>query len=226
LFCVVASVRAAPHVNGTMTGDMYVFAYSWTPEFCYGESYPGCSGSERESFWGDHFTIHGLWPQYTTGGYPASCTTEPFDPAAVEKVGMDTMYQYWPNVQYSESDPNYDEFWEHEWSKHGTCSGLSQYDYFQATINLAKSFGTPSDLTKTADGGTNPTFSASTLRNDLGGPTYVALQCESGKYLSGAYTCWSTDNGKPSKQIVCPTDVQKEDTCTSSTLTIETFPKR
>ena len=27
-------------------------------------------------------------------------------------------------------------FWEHEWDCHGSCSGLSQQDYFQETLNL------------------------------------------------------------------------------------------
>lgn len=27
-------------------------------------------------------------------------------------------------------------FWEHEWDCHGSCSGLTQQDYFQETLNL------------------------------------------------------------------------------------------
>eukprot|EP00128_Syssomonas_multiformis_P002201 Colp12_sorted_trinity150504_noHs@23754 len=51
------------------------------------------------------------------------------------------MTKYWPEVEYEVTDPEYTSFWEHEWSKHGTCSGLSQDDYFQTTVNLIKSFG-------------------------------------------------------------------------------------
>ena len=29
-----------------------------------------------------------------------------------------------------------EKFWEHEWSKHGTCTGLSQLDYFNVTLGL------------------------------------------------------------------------------------------
>jgi ribonuclease I len=48
---------------------MYVLAYSWTPGFCNTQSNdPGCSNPE--SYWKNHFTLHGLWPQYTTDGYP------------------------------------------------------------------------------------------------------------------------------------------------------------
>jgi ribonuclease T2 len=202
-----------------MTGDLYVFAYSWEAEFCYGTTYPGC-GKPRP-YWYNHFTIHGLWPQYSAGGYPSSCTTEAYDVSSAEAVGLEQMTQYWPDVQYAINDPEYPQFWEHEWSKHGTCSGLSQDDYFQATVNLAKSFGTPQSLQDAAKAGT--TLSADTLRNDMGGASYASLQCTSGKYLNGVYTCWNQSNGLPTTQTQCPSDVQKEDTCTSSTLSIQTF---
>lgn len=104
-------------------------------------------------------------------------------------------------------------------SKHGTCSGLSQYDYFENTINLLKKFGTPASVTAAV----GSTISASSLRNDFGGASNVALQCESGKYLSGAYTCWTQSNGLPTKQVNCPADVIKEDTCTATTLFVQTF---
>lgn len=202
-----------------MQGDLYVFAYSWEAEFCYGTDYPGCNNPQP--FWYNNFIIHGLWPQYSSGGYPSSCTTEKYDSASAQYVGWDTMTQYWPDVKYVETDPNYTEFWEHEWSKHGTCSGLSQDDYFQTTVNLAKSFGTPQSLIDASTKGT--TLDANTLRNDMGGKTYASLQCVSGKYLSGVYTCWKQENGFPTTQTQCPSDVQKEDTCSSSTLSIQTF---
>jgi ribonuclease I len=130
------------------------------------------------------------------------------------------MTQYWPDVKYAESDPNYTEFWDYEWSKHGTCAGISQTDYFNAAINLIKKFGTPASVTSAV----GKTISASSLRTDFGGSTKVALQCTSGQYLNGAYTCWSrSSNGTPSTQVTCPADVQKEDTCTASTLTVTSF---
>jgi len=129
------------------------------------------------------------------------------------------MTQYWPDAQYAETDPLYDSFWEHEWTKHGTCAELPQQTYFQYAIDLVTSFGTPSIVTNNVGGSVNP----SDLRKAFGGPTYVALQCVSGTYLSGAYTCWSVTNGKPLKQVECPTDVQLEDTCTSDIVTITSF---
>jgi len=206
--------------TGGSTGDptMYVLAYSWTPGFCGTENGdPGCSAPE--SYWTDHFTLHGLWPQYTTSGYPSSCTAEAFDPKSPEAVGMSTMEQYWPNVQAAEGSSDYDDFWTHEWSKHGTCSGLAQTDYFNTTINLAKSFGTPSIFTDNVGKSVN----GDDLRNALGGKTMVTLICAGGKQLTGAYTCWSQTEGIPTVQTTCPSSVQSEDTCTSADVLVVGF---
>ena len=62
----------------------YVYAYSWTPGFCYNQKYPGCL--DPEPYWTTNLTIHGLWPQYNTTGYPSFCTDEPFDPSIPDLV--------------------------------------------------------------------------------------------------------------------------------------------
>jgi len=218
--CLCAmSVGLAMKVSLRQSMDMYVMAYEWTAEYCYGQYayFPGCN--DPEEYWKTHFTIHGLWPQYSTGGYPASCTTEPFDPAVIDVVGYDRMITYWPNVEVAEGDPDYDQFWEHEWTKHGTCSGLSQEAYFNQTIALYEKLGSPSDVGNAVGG----TISAEAVRNDFGGPSRCTLQCESGKYLEGVFTCWNESNGIPTTQRDCPADVLAEDSCTSSTLTIAAF---
>jgi ribonuclease T2 len=206
--------------NSTETGDLYVFAYSWQPEFCHDKSnYYGCE--HPDSLWNEIFTIHGLWPQYQAGGYPSYCTNEAFDSDAPVAVGWETMTTYWPDVEYKETDPNYDEFWTHEWEKHGTCSGLTQYEYFDYATKLIQSFGTPAAYTAAATNGGS--INADDLRDDFGGASMASLQCSSGSYINGVYTCWSTVNGVPTTQVECPSDVQSEDTCSSSTLTIVEF---
>jgi len=193
----------------------YVLAYSWTADFCGTKSYPGCENPKL--YWLNNFTLHGLWPQYTDStGYPSFCDKDPYDPEAPKKVGMDRMVNYWPNVKYAEGDPQYGSFWEHEWSKHGTCTGLSQEHYFGSAIDLIIKYVTPAVLSNAV--GTH--LSADALRIAMGGKDMVSLQCD-GEALSGVFTCWSQIQGIPSTQINCPADVKKEDTCTAKSILIK-----
>ncbi len=197
---------------------MFVFAYSWQAEFCRGQpTYAGCSPAK--DFWKTHYTMHGLWPQYAAGGYPQSCTTEPFDHNVPYEVGWDRMTTHWPDAQYKETDPKYGSFWDHEWTKHGTCTGLKQKEYFEATLDLQTRFGSPAILAESV--GKN--VSASTLRDSMGGAKWASLQCNQGVYLSGVYTCWHQVDGLPTLQRECTTEVQKEDTCSGSQLIVSSF---
>ncbi len=106
----------------------------------------------------------------------------------------------------------------HEWGKHGTCSGLNQYDYLTSAINVLKKFGTPSSVTENI----NKSYSADQLRADWGGSSTISLQCTNGQYLSGAFMCLAYGtNGIPGGRVTCPADVHAEDTCTGSTVFIQ-----
>ena len=168
--------------------DLYLLAQSWQPQFCYhkNDQYPGCNSPQDE--WKTQFTLHGLWPEYETG-YPQNCGTEAFDASAVTAaIGIDVMNRYWPNVKTTEDDSAHTQFWEHEWTKHGTCSGLGQVDYFTQAINLLKNgqSTTPDVISQNVGG----SASADDIRSGYGGANYVGLHCK-GKYLSEAYTCWA-----------------------------------
>jgi len=63
--------------------------------------------------------LHGLWPQYARGGWPASCDTQ-------SRLSADELAKgalIFPTQALL----------KHEWSKHGTCSGLEATRYLQAT---------------------------------------------------------------------------------------------
>jgi ribonuclease T2 len=195
-------------VAQSTSSTMYVFAYSWTPGFCNGQSYPGCENSLN--YWKQNFTIHGLWPQYITSGYPSTCTTEPFDPNIPIDIGLDYMIERWPDVQYAVNTTKYDSFWEHEWTKHGTCSGLSQHDYFTTALSMTNLLITPEIIHNSI--GSN--VSSELLRTSIAVPSAVSLQCHN-QMLVGMYTCWQQVDNIPSKLVTCPTDVIHEDTCTS-----------
>ena len=194
---------------------IYVLAYSWTPGYCYKKSYVGCKSPD--DYWTNNYVLKGLWPHYAVTGSPTYCSNEQFDLKNTPKtVGTSTMAKYWPDVKTNEDDASYGDFWGREWSKHGTCSTLTQVEYFEAAISLAKTFSTPASFKKAI----GDEMEAADLKKAMGGDKKVVLQCEGGKYLSGLYTCWSQLKGQPLLQEECPLEVLKEETCTASTLNI------
>ena len=66
----------------------------------------------------DDWTIHGLWPNRLSGGWPQYCTKEQFDPNEIRDL-IPEMDKDWPNLM--QDRPHYD-FWTHEYEKHGTCA--------------------------------------------------------------------------------------------------------
>lgn len=88
---------------------------SWSPGFCAtaaGQHDDLQCGPERHYA----FVLHGLWPQYEGRGWPQNCSTEPLDEAVTRR-----MLAIMPSPKLV----------AHEWSKHGTCSGLNAADYFE-----------------------------------------------------------------------------------------------
>jgi len=89
--------------------DYYLLTLSWSPEFCYSH------GDRPECQSGHHgFVVHGLWPQYVDG-YPERCSSAAglANPAEVADILPDAGLV------------------AHEWSTHGTCSGLDAESYFK-----------------------------------------------------------------------------------------------
>jgi len=93
----------------------YVLSMSWSPEFC--RSHPS---SKTEAQCKEHreFIVHGLWPE-CGAGHPASCQGG----GAADAIDRQKIFAFMPS----------DFLIEHEWDKHGTCSGLDRSAYFDLT---------------------------------------------------------------------------------------------
>lgn len=65
------------------------------------------------------WTIHGVWPSATKGPHPFNCNkTLPFNETSLDPI-MSQLQLQWTDVH--KNSPK-DDFWKHEWTKHGTCA--------------------------------------------------------------------------------------------------------
>jgi ribonuclease T2 len=107
-----SSARHRNHASDTPGEfDYYLLSLSWSPAFCL-ES-PGaaeCNGLRRYGF-----IVHGLWPQ-NERGWPEHCDVHVPVPDEVVQGIADLMPAR--ALVY------------HEWSAHGTCSGLPPAQFF------------------------------------------------------------------------------------------------
>lgn len=108
--------------------DFYLLALSWSPTFCAdrgGQNPQQCGAGKRFGF-----VTHGLWPQFERG-YPESCPSS--QPREVARVTENAMLDIMPSRGLI----------RHQWRKHGTCSGLTQQDYFAKVRAATESVSIP-----------------------------------------------------------------------------------
>jgi len=99
-------------------------------------SFEQCS---HNSIW----TMHGLWPDPNN-----FCEGEDFDISQIESIRSE-MDTYW--ISCPVFDWSNEELWAHEWSKHGTCSGLTQLGYFSRALKLRPRYIPYCDETTTTE---------------------------------------------------------------------------
>jgi len=117
-FALAPSSQAQERRDVAGRFDYYLLSLSWSPSYCaeFGGRDPVQCGRDMRFA----FVVHGLWPQHEQG-WPSSCkTTFARDvPPALKQSMLDIM----PSPRLV----------EHEWDKHGVCSGLSPQAYFAMT---------------------------------------------------------------------------------------------
>lgn len=188
------SRRKKPAATGTPGQfDYYLLTLSWSPEYCAGPNGAHDTqqcGSERRF----GFVVHGLWPQYERG-YPQSCAkADPVPPAIVN-----AMLPLMPSPKLI----------EHEWEKHGTCSGLDVKGYFGeiqkafASVQIPDEFKQPLQQIEVSPADVKSKFA--TANPSLPMPA-LRIAC-SGQYLTEVRVCLTKDLAGRA----CSNDVR--DTC-------------
>jgi ribonuclease T2 len=133
--CLVASSATARHRKSSEAApgvfDFYLLSLSWSPAFCLTDPAAAeCNGPRAFGF-----IVHGLWPQ-NEKGWPENCDVRQPVPDAVVSGISDIMPAR--NLVY------------HEWSAHGSCSGLEPTDYFALLRHAYAGIKIPATLTATA----------------------------------------------------------------------------
>jgi|AntRauTorckE5430_2_1112549.scaffolds.fasta_scaffold07009_1 ribonuclease T2 len=163
-----------------------------------------------------------MWPEDDDGSWPSTCTKERFNPSTVYDLGEDRFNRMWPNVKASANSKSHYSFWEHEWTKHGTCTSMTQDEYFDTAL---KHFLSTPSIVREKYGKTvarDELLEAyRTDQSDEYGD--VILVCSGGKYLSEVRVCIGKNaDGTGSKRIKCISQVAQEDTC-GSEITLQKF---
>ncbi len=158
--------------------DYYLLTLSWSPEFCHGHpESPEC---------GEHlgFIVHGLWPQFSRGGYPENCSQQQPGPSNPQ-----AMLDLIPDQHLI----------EHEWVTHGACTGLSGDNYFALVRRIRDSVRIPQDLVAPSH---QLTMASESLKQDFEqanpglNDSEMAVTCGGAPYLTGIELCFSKD-GRP-----------------------------
>ncbi len=105
--------------------DYFLLDMPWGPAFC--SSIKDVSASCRPQA---GFAVHGLWPQNNDGTWPQFCAPTPASSDLARNLDI---------------TPDMDLI-QHEWTKHGTCSGLADGPYFQAAHRAFAQFTAPLQL--------------------------------------------------------------------------------
>jgi ribonuclease T2 len=130
-FAVSASARHRNRDSDAQPGvfDYYLLSLSWSPAFCLSSPDAAeCSGARRYGF-----VVHGLWPQ-NEQGWPQYCNVHVPVPDEVVQDISDII----PARQLV----------YHEWSSHGTCSGLQPAAFFALVRRAYATVKVPASLSE------------------------------------------------------------------------------
>jgi len=136
LYQVEGAFRAPLTAQGSKDFSFYVFTSEWAGSIC---STNTCNSPHSKGVSKTFWNIHGLWPSDGKMGINY-CSNEKFDLKKISHLKTD-LASYWSGL-YSSADS----FHSHEWEKHGTCSKMSQADYFSTAIRIGKNINVYSIL--------------------------------------------------------------------------------
>ncbi len=137
LACAALAAALAPTAHAASPVENYALAISWEPAFCLTVSgKPECASETPTRQDAHAFSLHGLWPQ--SGSYcGATAAQKANDQAGKWSLLPAVVLQAATEAALQVAEPGTQSYLErHEWIEHGTCSGLSQQNFFAPTLAM------------------------------------------------------------------------------------------
>ena len=173
-------------LNGTSQSqfDYYLLALSWSPAFCKTKAghQPGKNAQCSANL---GFVVHGLWPQNIGKAYPHDCGPEADVPVQIAAIALNAT----PPMP-----PGDEQLLKHEWTKHGTCTGLNMTEYFTAIKITAEKIKIPESLKAPQAG---MTMDADTITGAFAAanpgltPEMIKLEIDSQNQIHAVQICFS-----------------------------------
>ncbi|HEX4895834.1 MAG TPA: ribonuclease T2 [Solimonas sp.] len=154
--------------------DYWLLSLSWSPQFCVHQT------SEMQCVTPYDFVVHGLWPQHEKG-YPDYCGGQ-------RELSQNLVRRLMPLM------PS-EKLIQHQWRKHGSCSGLSPEDYVltveraRRAIVVPPTYREPTEYRRTDLDSLQAEFARF---NPKLTPETLAVQC-SGRWLKEVRVCMDRD---------------------------------
>ncbi|XP_017784591.1 PREDICTED: ribonuclease Oy [Nicrophorus vespilloides] len=153
LFCILCAfltINVRLTLGNNNEWDLLIFTQHWPITVCteWQESKVDneCRLPPKKNLW----TVHGVWPTRMGTIGPAYCNNSwPFEPKKLSPI-LNELQVYWINIEAN--TPPYS-FWQHEWSKHGTCAAEldslnNELNYFKTGLQWIQLYGMGNILAK------------------------------------------------------------------------------
>lgn len=142
------------------------------------------------------WVLHGLWPSTDHGRDPQFCQNWPFDWSKVQDLN-DKLVANWPNLF---ADTSKTSFWQHEYTKHGTCAASvhgfeTEHEFFQMTLELKDKYDPQRVLSEHGIVPGDTPYQGLDIKNALnnGYNVKACAECQNvkgiGYVLLGSYVC-------------------------------------
>ncbi|KAK4035307.1 hypothetical protein C8A01DRAFT_38209 [Parachaetomium inaequale] len=181
----------------------------------------------------DSWTVHGLWPDNCDGTYESNCDASRAytNITQILQAGAPSTLQYM-QTYWKDYHGNDESFWEHEWSKHGTCISTlepSCYTNYQATQEAVDFFNRAVSLFKTLPSyswlsaagivpSSTTTYTLSAIQSALTAQFgyAVTVNCNSNKELDELWYHYNVQGSVQSGTFQPTTPVGSGSTCPST----------